>query len=96
MTEKLLAMIYESNKDIKIFRAPPPIENPQRGDVWPVYVSWGDSKKHDDTFMFIFYKEKWLAAGNCGGGYNWRYFEHRPKKILKELEKSETFTESST
>jgi proline iminopeptidase len=69
-----------------ILRAPLPPKNPAELEVWPVYLKTAAATGSDepiDTNLFIYWRQRWLRAGNQGGG-DWRPFGPLIKKSFLE------------
>lgn len=70
-------------EETEIWRVPDLSENPKQAEIWPLYVIDKNTKKWEDTLMFIFWKGKWFKCGNMGGPYyDWRSSESWFREIF--------------
>ena len=68
----------------EILRAPPPPDNPESFQLWPIYLKQDSINELGETYMFVFWQGKWRWAGNVAIPQNWRYSQDFFLNYFKE------------
>ena len=87
LTDDYVAQMEADFNAVDILRAPPPPQNPEEGEFWPIYVKEPSSPDLKDTFLIVFWKGKWMWFGNLGSAGNSRTELPRLKAILEQFGK---------
>ena len=71
-------------RDRSIYRVPPWPENPNEGDVQPIYVMAEREKEFSDVEVFIYHQGRWRKLFNMGNPrMDWRKAVDRGKSLME-------------
>lgn len=87
VTKKDMASMEEYIVQHDILRAPLPLHS-EEGTFWPIYVKSKEGTDLTDTFIIVFWKEKWRYSGNLGNTtMDWREAIPKIQESLKKYGK---------
>ena len=83
ITDTLMEKQADELKEIEIYRAPIPPEDPKQGDLWPVYTKEPPAGSYTDTHVFVFWNGKWMRIMNIGNAEDWKKSKPQIQQLLK-------------